>query len=39
MIIMTENEQLITNFYTAFGNKDIKKMAECYHENIQFALY
>ena len=33
---MTENEQLITNFYTAFGNKDIKKMAECYHENIQF---
>ena len=36
MIIMTENEQLITNFYTAFGSKDIKKMAECYHENIQF---
>ena len=36
MIIMTENEQLITNFYTAFGNKDIEKMAECYHGNIQF---
>lgn len=33
---MTENEQLITNFYTAFGHNDIKKMAECYHENIQF---
>ena len=33
---MTENEQLITNFYTAFGNKDIEKMAECYHGNIQF---
>ena len=33
---MTENEQLITCFYTAFGHNDIKKMAECYHENIQF---
>ena len=33
---MTYNQQLITNFYTAFGNNDIQKMAECYHENIQF---
>ncbi|WP_395073698.1 nuclear transport factor 2 family protein [Flavobacterium sp.] len=33
---MTHNEQLITNFYTAFGNGDIEKMATCYHENIQF---
>ena len=36
MIIMTENEQLITNFYTEFCHADVKKMAECYHENIQF---
>lgn len=33
---MTNNEQLITNFYTAFGNNDVEKMRECYHKNIQF---
>ena len=33
---MSENEQLITNFYTAFGHNDINKMAVCYHKNIQF---
>ena len=33
---MAHNKQLITSFYNAFANNDIQKMAECYHENIQF---
>ncbi|WP_310556572.1 nuclear transport factor 2 family protein [Flavobacterium sp.] len=33
---MNPNEQLIHNFYTAFGKNDIQKMSECYHKNIEF---
>ncbi|HSD08007.1 nuclear transport factor 2 family protein [Flavobacterium sp.] len=33
---MTEKEELIQKFYTAFGNNDAKTMCECYHPNIQF---
>ena len=33
---MTEKEELIQKFYTAFANNDAKTMCECYHPNIQF---
>ncbi|WP_375558696.1 nuclear transport factor 2 family protein [Bernardetia sp. OM2101] len=31
-----EKEQLITDFYTAFMNKDAEKMANCYADDIVF---
>ncbi len=31
-----EKEQLITDFYTAFKNKDAEKMARCYADDIVF---
>lgn len=31
-----EKEQLITEFYTAFQNRDAKKMAACYADNVVF---
>jgi hypothetical protein len=33
---MNTNEQLISKFYTAFGNNDISQMATCYHKDIVF---
>lgn len=33
---MTENEQLIHNFYTSFKNKDYKAMQACYADNAIF---
>jgi len=33
---MTVNEQLLTDFYTAFQNKDWKAMQACYHEDVVF---
>jgi Ni2+-binding GTPase involved in maturation of urease and hydrogenase len=33
---MNANENLITKFYTAFGNADAKTMSECYHPKIHF---
>ncbi len=30
------NSELISKFYKAFANADIRTMAECYHENIIF---
>ena len=33
---MSENENTITKFYTAFNNADSSKMCECYHFNVQF---
>jgi ketosteroid isomerase-like protein len=33
---MNNHEQLITNFYTAFQNKDWKAMQACYHDEIIF---
>ena len=34
---MTSNKDLITNFYTAFQNKDYKTMQECYSDNAIFS--
>ncbi|MBI3394495.1 MAG: nuclear transport factor 2 family protein [Spirochaetia bacterium] len=34
---MHPNEQLITNFYNAFKNKDSAGMAACYHDEIHFS--
>ena len=31
-----EKEQLITDFYTAFQNRDAEKMAACYADNVVF---
>jgi ketosteroid isomerase-like protein len=33
---MNSNENLITKFYTAFGNADYKTMSECYHPKVHF---
>ncbi len=33
---MNANEKLITDFYTAFQNKDCKAMQACYHPDIVF---
>jgi ketosteroid isomerase-like protein len=33
---MTAHEELITKFYTAFQNRDVKTMQECYAENAVF---
>lgn len=33
---MTENEQLIHNFYTSFKNKDYSGMQACYDDNATF---
>ena len=33
---MNPNEALITKFYTAFANADVKTMSECYHPKIHF---
>jgi hypothetical protein len=33
---MTENETIITKFYTAFANANITQMCECYHPKVQF---
>jgi ketosteroid isomerase-like protein len=33
---MNTNEQLISKFYTAFGNNDISQMTTCYHKDIVF---
>jgi ketosteroid isomerase-like protein len=33
---MSQNEQLIRKFYTAFANSDTKTMCECYHPDIHF---
>ena len=30
------NNELIEKFYTSFSNGNVKKMTECYHENIVF---
>ena len=34
---MTANEELITQFYTAFRNKDFKTMQKCYNYNATFS--
>ncbi|MBI3521006.1 MAG: nuclear transport factor 2 family protein [Bacteroidetes bacterium] len=34
---MSINEQLITNFYAAFQNKDFKSMQACYADNATFS--
>lgn len=36
MTTTQEKEQLITDFYTAFMNKDAEKMASCYADDIVF---
>lgn len=33
---MTENENTITRFYTAFANADVSTMCECYDSKIKF---
>lgn len=33
---MTPNEELLTQFYTAFQKKDWNTMVKCYHENVEF---
>lgn len=33
---MTPNENLITQFYTAFSKSDAEKMTKCYHPDIEF---
>ena len=33
---MTNNEDVIVKFYTAFANANVEKMCECYHPNVQF---
>ena len=33
---MNSNESLITKFYTAFANGDVKAMNECYDPNVHF---
>ncbi|WP_310377646.1 nuclear transport factor 2 family protein [Flavobacterium sp.] len=33
---MTQNENTIIKFYSAFAKADTATMCECYHENIQF---
>jgi ketosteroid isomerase-like protein len=33
---MSQNEELITNFYSAFVRKDFQTMAECYHPEATF---
>lgn len=33
---MTQNENTIIKFYSAFAKADAATMCECYHENIQF---
>jgi ketosteroid isomerase-like protein len=33
---MTQNENTIIKFYTAFANADATQMCECYHSNVQF---
>ncbi len=33
---MTQNENTIIKFYTAFANADTVQMSECYHPNVQF---
>jgi ketosteroid isomerase-like protein len=35
--IKMNNPQLITNFYTAFQNKDWKAMQACYHNDVIFS--
>jgi ketosteroid isomerase-like protein len=34
---MHPNAELITRFYTAFGNRDASGMAACYHPEIEFS--
>jgi ketosteroid isomerase-like protein len=34
---MTSNKDIITNFYTAFQNKDYKTMQDCYADNATFS--
>lgn len=34
---MNDNEALITKFYTAFQNKDVSKMQECYSDQATFS--
>lgn len=34
---MNSNEQLITQFYTAFASKDYKGMQTCYADNVEFS--
>ena len=34
---MTSNKDIITNFYTAFQNKDYKTMQDCYIDNATFS--
>ena len=33
---MTNNEDMIVKFYSAFANANVEKMCECYHPNVQF---
>jgi ketosteroid isomerase-like protein len=37
MEIKMNHKQLITNFYTAFQNKDWKTMQACYHNDVVFS--
>jgi ketosteroid isomerase-like protein len=32
-----DNTSLITEFYTAFANHDYKRMAACYHDQVEFS--
>ncbi|MCG3119143.1 MAG: hypothetical protein ALAOOOJD_01474 [bacterium] len=34
---MHPNEELIQKFYTCFGKRDARGMAECYHEEAEFS--
>jgi ketosteroid isomerase-like protein len=34
---MTDNEQVITRFYTAFANKDYAAMQQCYADDVVFS--